>query len=68
MELKDAVVDLHSEVHLHVQTSRTARGRIRYTATLRGVDFLDGDWSTEHTGTARTVNDALKKAVSHFTR
>ena len=60
--LTRAVAELHTAVTVEVRFYLTPRGRVGWEKTVKGVDFLDGDWVVTSRGSARSHRKARKDA------
>lgn len=65
-DLERGIRMLHSRVTKVVKVEMSERGLIRWTVTTSGEDFLDGDWTREISGFARSwgkVRRQIRKEV-----
>lgn len=62
-DLERAVLELHSALTITLDFHRTPRGRIYWTKTIKGEDFLDGPWTVTFEGSAKNHKTAMKNAL-----
>lgn len=62
-DLIEKIKRLHNTVTLKIDFEITPRGRIKWTKTVCGEDFLDGPWVFTYTGTARNLKIARRRAM-----
>ena len=61
-EFTRAVAELQTALTVKVRFYLTPRGRVGWEKTVKGTDFLDGDWVVTSRGSAKTHRKARRDA------
>lgn len=64
LDLEEVIKQLHSEVNINIDVKRKDEKIHTWTATVSGVDFLDGEWERTGSGDFRNKRQFLKQLKS----